>query len=277
MNQMIKMVFDRSLNMLVSRKWQIKIARRILNTNLGEGDGDPENNGEYYLLDKIREHYCTKERFVIFDVGANLGEWTAKAAQGMNSNWNIHVFEPSRETFSRLKGLESQKFAAGICLHNVGMSDESGKAEFYICGEAAGTNSLYKRQAEALGVNQRSRETVMLEQGDKFCRANGIKHIDFMKIDTEGHELSVLKGFSNMLSNREIDMVQFEYGGSWVDSRIFLMDAFNYLLDKGYCLGKIYPRGVKVFTAYDQRLENFVYSNYIAFKPDNEFINKLKI
>jgi len=277
MRKMLIRIFDHSLDLFVSRKWQTKIARHILNRILGEGEGDPENNGEYYLLEGVKEHYRNKERFVAFDVGANLGEWTVRAAEGMSGNWAIHAFEPSKETYRRLKEIETRRYAAEIKLYNIGLGDRDCFADLYVGGEAAGTNSLYKRQAEVLGVKQESREVIILKKGDKFCQDGGIDHIDFMKIDTEGHELAVLKGFANMLSAGRIDMIQFEYGGCWVDARIFLVDAFNYLLDKGYYVGKIYPRGVKVFTVYDQRLDNFVYCNYIAFKPGNELIEKLTV
>jgi len=277
MTRVLIKTFDHFIDLLVSQKWQAKAARHTLNRILGEGDGDPENNGEYYLIERVKEYYRNKERFVAFDVGANLGDWTAKAAGGMSSNWTIHAFEPSKETYWRLKEIETKRYIAKIKLYNLGLSDKDCSVDLYVCGEAAGTNSLYKRQAQALGVKQESKEVIKLGKGDKFCYDRGIDHIDFIKIDTEGHELAVLNGFANMLSAGRIDMVQFEYGGCWVDARTFLVDAFNYLLDKGYHVGKIYPRGVKVFTVYDQRLDNFVYCNYIAFKPGNELIKKLTV
>lgn len=277
MKQSLKNIFDAIADVLISQKWQNKIARHVLNRNLGEGVGNPEINGEYYLLEKVKQHYRNKESCVIFDIGANIGEWTVKIAQNMGPNLIIHSFEPSKKTYERLKEIKNIKYEPQIHLYNHGLSDKSGEAEFYVCGQTAGTNSLYKRQAECIGVTQGAREKIVLEKGDEFCQELGLEHIDFIKIDTEGHELSVLKGFDKMLSAHKIDMIQFEYGGCWVDAGIFLMDAFNYLLPKGYYLGKIYPKGVKVFTAYDQRLDNFVYCNYIVFKSENELIKKMAI
>jgi hypothetical protein len=48
--------------------------------------------------------------------------------------------------------------------------------------------------------------------GDEFCRQAGIKHIDFLKIDTEGHEVDVISGFLQMLKKRKISFIQLEVG-----------------------------------------------------------------
>lgn len=275
--KIVTKILDKSLDALLSNKWQIKAACHILNRARGEGNDDSQSNGEYFLLDKITNYYQNK-KFIAFDVGANLGEWSLRLAQSIGQKGQVYAFEPSQATYRRLQEqIQSQKFGTQVIANNVGLSDKSGLAQFFVCAPTAGTNSLYKRQAQALGVKQQAQEEVVLKTGDEFCHNLGIEHIDLIKIDTEGHEMAVLKGFSWMLFSQKIDMIQFEYGGCWVDARVFLVDAFNFLLSKGYYCGKIFPSGIKIFTAYDQRLDNFSYSNYIVFKPDNELINGLEI
>ena len=46
--------------------------------------------------------------------------------------------------------------------------------------------------------------------GDAFCAGRGIRKVDFLKIDAEGHDFEVLKGFAQMLCRAEIDMLQVE-------------------------------------------------------------------
>ena len=59
-----------------------------------------------------------------------------------------------------------------------------------------------------------------------------LKHITFLKIDTEGHELEVLNGFAEKL--HMVDIVQFEYGGTYKDSNIKFSDVFDKLRQNGF-------------------------------------------
>src|SRR5258708_1156157 len=66
---------------------------------------------------------------------------------------------------------------------------------------------------------------------DNFCKINNISNIDFLKIDVEGHELSVLKGAQYMLTNKHIKIIQFEFNSHNVYSRVFLRDFYLMLKD----------------------------------------------
>lgn len=48
-----------------------------------------------------------------------------------------------------------------------------------------------------------------------------------MKIDTEGSEFDIIKGFSNFLNY--IKIIQFEYGGTYLSNNVKLNDIINYL------------------------------------------------
>ena len=47
---------------------------------------------------------------------------------------------------------------------------------------------------------------------DAFCEREEISHISFLKIDTEGGDLNVLKGAEKMLSQQRVDFVEVEAG-----------------------------------------------------------------
>lgn len=49
-------------------------------------------------------------------------------------------------------------------------------------------------------------------KGDTFCTNHGISKIDILKTDTEGHDLSVLGGFSSMLAQGNVAAVVVECG-----------------------------------------------------------------
>ena len=52
--------------------------------------------------------------------------------------------------------------------------------------------------------------------------------IDFFKIDVEGHEMDVLKGIGDKISN--IKLIQFEFGGCNIDTRCFFQDFWYFEL-----------------------------------------------
>src|SRR5437870_3558252 len=65
----------------------------------GENNVDFRTNGELTLL---RGALGSQETLTVFDVGANIGEWS-RLALTVNANIDLHCFEPSRATFDRLQ------------------------------------------------------------------------------------------------------------------------------------------------------------------------------
>jgi hypothetical protein len=66
-----------------------------------------------------------------------------------------------------------------------------------------------------------------IQKGKDYIENNNILEIDFLKIDTEGHEFNVIKGFEEYLD--KIKIIQFEYGGTFKEINVKLIDVINYL------------------------------------------------
>jgi FkbM family methyltransferase len=210
----------------------------------------------------------------MFDVGSNVGEWSLEAVHGLPSSTRLFVFEPSRETFELLQAKLSRA-AVRVTAHNFALGDSESSAPLYVDvrSQIAGTNSLHKRRAEVyFNLHQSATLSVRVRRGDSVATEAGIERIHFLKIDTEGHEVAVLAGFSGMMAENRIDFVQFEYGSAWADARTLLVDAFDLLQKYGYLIGRLHPRGVEFFPKYDQREETFAFANYVAVRPGLESI-----
>jgi hypothetical protein len=81
---------------------------------------------------------------------------------------------------------------------------------------------------ESMGLDDpMSRVSLDLKRADEYIVSNGIGKVDFLKVDTEGYELRVLKGFGDKLSS--VRFIQFEYGGTYRDAGIQLKDVIDYL------------------------------------------------
>lgn len=222
-----------------------------------DGDWDPETNGELALLRKILPN-CR----LVFDVGSHIGNW-ASTALSINPELEIHCFEASPAThrllIERVPPLPITANAFGL-----GATPETRTLETFGAGNNA--NSLYRRSGlEARGFpTQQTTETVTLDTADAYCARHAIRHIDFLKIDTEGHDLFVLQGALGLLRAQAIEVLQFEYGGCNIDSRTFLKDFFELLASVDYLPAKIMVDSISVTEAYDSRLENFRYQNWLA-------------
>lgn len=264
--QVLKRLADRSLELMISDRQRVRIARRLLNRARGENNGDPDTNGEYRLLHAVQRRLANPDA-VFFDVGAHQGKWTIRAAGGAAPTVRVLAFEPSRETFATLQTATSG-LPADVRLFNAALSDRDGVGALYRTGAGAGSQSLHCRDGGPSGVKSCGVEQVALREGDGVCAEHGIEHITFIKIDTEGHELAVLRGFERMMNEGRIDCLQFEYGGTWIDSRTFLADAYDWLTSREYQVARLYPDGVRRPEQYAASDENFCYSNYVAAKPD---------
>ena len=57
-----------------------------------------------------------------------------------------------------------------------------------------------------------SSETVRMDTLDNVCRELSVGHISFLKIDTEGHDLDVLRGGRELLREHRVDVIETEVG-----------------------------------------------------------------
>ncbi|OEJ64165.1 hypothetical protein BEN30_17005 [Magnetovibrio blakemorei] len=206
---------------------------------------------------------------VVFDVGANTGHWSSACAQLFDEETNIYAFEPGLITFGKLK--QYLKHKNNIHVFQIGLSKSDGEMEIMISDSVSEKSSVEVTSASALlpHIKDFRKETQKFVRGDVFCSDLGINHIDFLKVDTEGHDFHVVSGFGDMIKNKEIDVIQFEYNRLNIFTKIMLRDFYvllnEELTDKGFCIGRIYPGGVwfKEYSVYD---ENFVDGNFLAVR-----------
>lgn len=236
----------------------MRIARRAESYVRGYNnfDYDPVHNGELFLL-KTASNVFPHDS-VIVDVGANEGDWT-RLALDVCPNATIHAFELVPDTFARLEarmGRESR-----VHLNAFGLVDRNGVLPVKTA-VGNSTRSTLILGAE-IGVIETPEIQCPVQTGDSYLNANQMSRIDLLKIDTEGAEHFVLKGFSQALADELIGVIQFEYGRANVATRFLLGDFYAMLEPLGFEIGKLYPNYVN-FRAYSSVLEDFLGPNYVA-------------
>lgn len=172
-------------------------------------------------LPKPLSHIATKvpkQPFeVIFDVGANVGQSCIPYAEAL-PNAEIFAFEPVVSSFMTL--VENCKSAKNIRAFNIGLSDEE-KVVHISSAENSTMNRIINNPTS-------SSTKITTETINNFVIKNAIPRINFLKIDTEGHDLAVLKGCGPSLEI--IDFVQCECSANAYNTfHTSFVDIFNFM------------------------------------------------
>ena len=193
----------------------------------------------------------------IFDVGANRGEYTSAILE-LYPRSRIFSFEPSRETFRLLEA----EFAtmSQVFKLNYGLGCKAQSQLLYKESQYARIASLTPLDV----IDPDYTEKVVIRTLDEVVSEYTIGEIDLLKIDVEGHELDVIKGAQNTLSLRKIKCLQFELGGSSIDTNTTLKDIYEVLSQYDYRLYLISRRGIVPLDTYDYQLEQYSTTNFFA-------------
>ena len=202
-----------------------------------------------------------KEELNIFDVGANTGQ-SIERFRKIFPNSKIYSFEPDPKLFKILKNkYENHK---NIILKNFGLSDENAKREFF-SHKYNTINSFIEIDKKSklfnsrlLNVNLKDNvnftEKVILETKklDDLVFKEDLKHIDILKIDTQGFEDNVLNGSKQFLKDNKISIIELE-----------LILGFGYKKELSfYSIEKILQEFDYKLIAIDQGSNVLSYSNY---------------
>ena len=229
-----------------------------------------QKNGEENFLDRLSHQDIT----VIFDVGANVGDWSEIALTKFH-NATIHCFELSESTYSTLQAKLGRE--KRVVLNNIGLSDHAGIVEYKDHGDNSRKNTLLSDISFHAFDKQPIVKKAKLSTGSEHCKSAGLEHIDLLKIDVEGVEHLVLKGFADFLEKGKIRAIQFEYGYLNGDAKFLMKDFYKMLQNYGYILGPLKRQGV-LFMDFDYALNNFKSGpNYVAVhKSCPEIISAVK-
>lgn len=230
--------------------------------NYGDG-GSIELSGEIELIKSLNKKADGQNKFVVFDVGANHGDYCNALLKNLSiNNLEVWCFEPSPVAFGHLKIACSDNPA--VRLVQIGFSNVNGTFPLYTSEPGTTTASLFPLE-RAFNVPEKLHEFEMITVGtiDEFAEQNNIKQIDFLKLDIEGNELNALKGAEKMLKSKSIKSIQFEFGTCNIDSRTYFRD-FWFLLNQDYNIYRVVKDGLCPITYYTEYDEIFATINYYA-------------
>jgi FkbM family methyltransferase len=241
--------------------WKRLHAISLSGMNIGSGE-NCARSGEKYAMKFVASGLSSNQEIIIFDVGANIGQYTLELVKVFDMNkTKIFCFEPSPAAFQQL--VASIRETANVFLFNTGLGEKDEKRMLYTDFKGSDLGSLYDLKTPFRPFANRNAEMVEIISLENFCRENHIRRIDFLKMDIEGHELKVLEGALNMIKSRNIKYIQFEFGPCNIDSRTYFRDYF-FLLNEYYKIYRIVQDGIFPIDSYSHTSEVFLTTNYLA-------------
>lgn len=169
-----------------------KIEERLL-----KGDYDSQSMA---LLDMLVQpgHVC-------MDIGANIGVYTVMMALRSGRYGEVHSFEPVNHIRRRANLNIQLNGCRNVKINNFALGAEQANLNMLQVKEGifrAGTSSIFETEAiSAMGRNCFEEVTVTIRTLDSYITEKGIERLDFIKMDVEGFELSVLKGAERTLTD----------------------------------------------------------------------------
>lgn len=123
---------------------------------------------------------------VMVDVGAHHGYALERFA---DAGWNIHAFEPDTANRTRLRQRAKRSWQLTINDRAVAERDDD-VVDFFTSPESTGVSTLQP----FLDSHEASQQVRTISLAT-YLDEHDISHVDHLKIDTEGHDLFVLKSY----------------------------------------------------------------------------------
>jgi len=209
---------------------------------------------EGLYLDHVRRKIPENQDAILIDVGFNVGVFTQEFLDRFVKS-KVFGFEPNRDAYNI--GLEKYKEDERVQLFNLGIINAFlTKKLFYQMKPETGCSSLYYRE------DFFKKPRVMAEVIVDFVALDLValpNKITYLKIDTEGSEMSVLKSAQTMINSKQIKYIQFESGDCNKYSGYTAGDIVLWLQSRGYRVYNgsldILPKGWGV---QDEEIHNYL-------------------
>jgi FkbM family methyltransferase len=158
---------------------------------------------------------------IVLDVGANVGFWTIPLARALTSGGCLHAFEPIPANLTRLAdNVRGNHLDAIVQLHGIGLSDRKTTLQISLREDfqngAETGNAAIVIDSEDRKFTWAAIEVAPLD-GETFASL-GIDHVDFIKLDIEGHEDKFLAGATTVF-RRFRPILYMEINGTYYDRR----------------------------------------------------------
>lgn len=175
-----------------------------------------------------RAHACQKEPETInwiennmqagdvfYDVGANIGAYSLVASKFTHDQIQVIAFEPSFSTFDQLcRNIVKNKCQNSIQPYMIALGEETGLLTFHYHSLDGGSSEHFSDSAPEeythLQDNYVYQQKILSHSIDRLVSEFKFPAPNYIKLDVDGAEYSVLKGAKHTLQNEQVKSVLVE-------------------------------------------------------------------
>jgi len=221
LNKKIHLIFKKSSDKF--KKSKVKIGNNVLFLDEDDSLGLSLNQNYEPTHTKLIKENVRKGNIVL-DIGANIGIFTLLFAELVGSKGKVYAFEPDPTTFNILKKNVEINGYKNVILINKAVSNKKGKVKLFLCENNNGNHKVYDSKE-----NRKFIEVDCIKLDGYFKDYKG--KINFIKMDIEGSEPSVINGSLKILSKNNLKMLT-EFGSLLIEHsgysyKQYLNDLFN--------------------------------------------------
>lgn len=140
---------------------------------------------------------------VFFDVGANIGLYSVPASFRVGAAGRVVCFEAHPVMCGFLRANVARNCGSNVTVENVAVGSVTGSARMAFNRSNPGETRV--------ALDEEAGEAVAMVTLDEYCARSDIARIDYMKIDVEGYESTVLRGARRIVEASPDILIQTEY------------------------------------------------------------------
>jgi FkbM family methyltransferase len=175
-----------------------------------------------------------KEGDIVVDVGAHIGKYTIIASKMVGSKGKVIAIEAHPANYDILKrNIVINKLSNVIALNYAVHSTEM-LVKLYEPGQEEGFTIYNTIMTDRISLNNQKYIEVKANRLDSLLLENGIKEVNWIKIDVEGAEFEVLKGAITILSSSKDISLLIEIHNVGANNKTFYEPIIRLLESKNY-------------------------------------------
>jgi FkbM family methyltransferase len=152
-----------------------------------------------YFLDNV------KSGDFVLDIGGNVGQYAVFFASLVSASGKVITFEPNKAAIETIKrNLLLNGFGDRVEIEELAIFDTNGTHMFFTKGNADANAALIEVNVEDTSLGNSTQSIVKTSRLDDYLQQRNLRTPDWIKLDTEGAEINILKGSKHVLSSEAI-------------------------------------------------------------------------